>query len=316
MTSVLLQNFRQGFIGMSPLVKILLLVLLVALFLFFSIVLSFLLAVPIFHLSLGELYRILADPQPDTLAVLKFFQVMQSVFLFMIPAFLTAWLFSTNTPGYLNTNVKPSGLSLLLALSSLVFAIPLMNAVAQFNTGLNLPDRLEALESIIREMEDSAEKLTGLFLHGETLGDLAVNLMMIAILPALGEELLFRGVLQRLLTEWTRNSHAGILIGAFVFSFIHFQFYGFIPRFLLGLYFGYLLLWSSSLWIPIAAHFVNNGFAVVYYHFSKAPMGETGMDQLGTGANGHTTVYISAFLTFLLIGLIFMHEKNRKAAFQ
>ena len=314
MTSVILNNFRQGFIGMSPLVKILLLVLLVALFLLLSTILSFLLAIPIFHLSLGELYQILADPQPDAVAVLKFFQVMQSVFLFVFPALLTAWLFSNNTTGYLNTNVKPSVLSFLLALSSLVVAIPLMNAIAQFNTGLSLPDRFESLERIIREMEDSAEKLTGLFLHGETMGDLAVNLMMIAILPALGEELLFRGVLQRLLTEWTRNSHAGVLIGAFVFSFIHFQFYGFIPRFLLGLYFGYLLLWSSSLWIPIAAHFMNNGFAVVYYHFSKAPMGETDMDQLGTGINGHTMVYISAFLTFMLIGMIFIHEKNRKAA--
>ena len=314
MTSVLLNNFRQGFIRMSPPVKILLLVLLVVLFLLVSTILSFLLAIPIFHLSLSELYRILSNPQPDTVGVLKFFQVVQSVFLFLLPALLTAWLFSTNAPVYLQTDTRPSGISLLLALSSLVVAIPLMNAIAQFNTGIDLPDRLDTLESLIREMEESAERLTVLFLRGETMSDLAVNLVMIAVLPALGEELLFRGVLQRLLTEWTRNAHAGVLIGAFVFSFIHFQFYGFIPRFLLGMYFGYLLLWSSSLWIPIAAHFMNNGFAVVYYHFSKAPMGETGMDKLGTGSNGNTMVYLSAFLAFVLIGMIFIHERNRRPA--
>ena len=75
----------------------------------------------------------------------------------------------------------------------------------------------------------------------------------------------------------------GIRITAFLFSFIHFQFYGFFPRFLLGLYFGYLLVWSGSIWVPVTAHFINNGLAVFYYHFAADPMGETSLDKIGTG---------------------------------
>ena len=90
-----------------------------------------------------------------------------------------------------------------------------------------------------------------------------------AILPAIGEELLFRGVFQRLLTEWTRNIHWGIILAALLFSFFHFEFYGFLPRFLLGVFFGYLFVWTSSIWVPILAHFTNN-FIIVVYSFYQA----------------------------------------------
>jgi hypothetical protein len=135
---------------------------------------------------------------------------------------------------------------------------------------------------------------------------------MIAILPALGEELFFRGILQRIFVEWTRNSHVGVILAAFLFSFIHFQFYGFIPRFLLGLYFGYLLVWSSSIWAPVAGHLINNGIAVLYYHFAVRPMGDTMMDKLGIEQGAYYALYLSVFLTSAIIGLIYLHEKQSK----
>jgi membrane protease YdiL (CAAX protease family) len=190
-------------------------------------------------------------------------------------------------------------------------AIPFMNAVTELNSALDLPVWLDAVEQKIKLMEENAARLTELFLKSETYGQLAFNLLMIAVLPALGEEFLFRGVLQRLFTEWTKNKHVGILIGAFVFSFIHFQFYGFIPRFLLGLYFGYLLIWSSSIWVPVAAHFINNGVAVIYYHFASQPMGETPMDQLGISESGNYLLYLSFFITILFVGMIYQHEQKR-----
>ena len=86
-------------------------------------------------------------------------------------------------------------------------------------------------------------------------------------------------------------------MAAFIFSFIHFQFYGFLPRFLLGLYFGYLLVWSSCIWVPVTGHFINNGVAVLYYHFATEPMGETNMDKLGTSEEYNYALYLSIIST-------------------
>jgi hypothetical protein len=135
---------------------------------------------------------------------------------------------------------------------------------------------------------------------------------MIAVLPALGEEFLFRGVLQRLFIEWTKNRHFGVWIASFIFSFIHFQFYGFIPRFLLGLYFGYLLVWSSSIWVPVVAHLINNGFAVIYYHFAGGKMGETALDKIGTKTD--LSLFLSVILTIALLVIVFLHEKTRRVS--
>lgn len=297
---------------MSPFIKILLLVMLVLVFLLISSILGILLAKPIFRLDLAQIYQIVSNPDADNLGVVKYFQIIQSVFLFLVPALIAAWLYSDDLAHYLQADKKPKALTLLLVMLSIVLAIPLLNALAMFNSEMVLPQWLHSLEVKMKTMEETAGRLTGLFLTGGDGYTLALNLFMIAVLPALGEEFLFRGVIQRLATDWTRNRHLGIWISAFLFSFIHFQFYGFLPRFLLGLYFGYLLLWSSSIWVPVIGHFINNGFAVLYYHFAAKPMGETSMDQLGTGEEHSYMLYLSIVSTALLLIFIFMKEKKGK----
>jgi len=134
---------------------------------------------------------------------------------------------------------------------------------------------------------------------------------MIGLLPALGEELLFRGILQRLFSEWTRNIHAGIWISAVLFSAMHMQFYGFIPRMMLGALLGYLLAWSGSLWLPVIAHFINNASAVVLtYLFSKNVI-ELDADKIGTG-DEMNVVWISIVVVAFLLLLIYRIEKNRR----
>jgi len=316
MSSPLTSSFRQSFIRMSSPAKILLVILMILVFLLASSILAILLAMPVFNLKMNELLQIISNPDAANIGIVKFFQIFESVFLFLIPALLAAWLFSNGTLEYLFANIKPSGITLLLVLFSWIAAIPLMNALTLFNSEMELPGWMNSIEIRIRAMEENAGRLTELFLAGEKTRDLAINMVMIALLPALGEEFLFRGILQRLFVEWTNNKHLGIWISAFFFSFIHFQFYGFLPRFLLGLYFGYLLVWSSSIWVPICGHFINNGFAVIYYHFSKQPMGETVMDKLGTGNNGHLMLYLSVFFTSVFLGLIFLQEKARRGSFR
>ena len=305
-------HFRQGFIRMSPPTKMLLLVFLVFGFLLISSFLGILLAKPIFGMNFSEIYQILGNPDADNLGVVKYFQIIQSVFLFIVPALIAAWLFSEHMPQYLQADKKPDSVTLLLVMLTLIVAIPLLNALALLNSEMVLPQWMHSLEVKIKSMEETAGKLTGLFLTGGNGVTLALNMFMIAVFPALGEEFLFRGVIQRLLSEWTKNKHVGVWIAAFIFSFIHFQFYGFLPRFLLGLYFGYLLVWTSSIWVPVAGHFVNNGVAVLYYHFATKPMGETNMDKLGTSKEFNYVLYLSMISTVLLLVFIYMREKEGK----
>jgi uncharacterized protein len=310
--SVFTHTLRQSFIQMSSPAKLILVLLLVLFFMLLGSAVALLISIPLFGHDLSAIFRMIEYPEAGNIGLVKFFQIIQSIFLFIIPALIAAWLFSENTFQYLEAGNKASSFTLVLVLVSLFTAIPLMNFLASANSRLDFPHWLGGLESRIRAMEDSAGKLTELFLKSETITDLAVNFLMIAILPALGEEFLFRGVLQKLFICWTRNTHVGVILAAFTFSFIHFQFYGFVPRFLLGLYFGYLLVWSSSIWVPVTGHLINNGIAVIYYRYAVQPMGETAMDTIGTDQGENYILYISVFLTALTIGLIYQHERKRK----
>ena len=307
-------SFRQNFIRMSPPAKLILLVFMVLVFALFGSLLAMLIAMPLYGYDFVELSGIVTNPDSENIGVIKFFQIFQSITLFIIPSLIAAWLFSTNAAGYLQSNRKFSWLTVLMVMLSIISAIPFLNKITELNMQMDLPEQFNRLEEYMKSMEESAARLTELFLKSDSTTDLMVNFVMIAILPAIGEELLFRGVVQRLFTDWTRNQHVGVILSAFLFSFIHFQFYGFIPRLLLGLFFGYLLLWSGSIWVPIIGHLINNGLAVLYYHFAKGPVGETTMDTIGTGS-GNYLIYLSVFVTSLLIGMIYLHEKsNRESA--
>jgi membrane protease YdiL (CAAX protease family) len=310
--SASLSLFRQTFIRMSPGAKLLLLVFLVMFFFLVGSLLSILLGMAIYHVNTATLYQILANPNIENIGILRFFQILQSVSIFIIPACIAAWLFSERSFDYIRVNSKSSAITLTLVLLSLSAALPAMNAITGLNARLDLPVWLEGIEKSMINMEDKATHLTELFLTSGTYSDLLINFLMIAILPALGEEFIFRGLLQRLLIEITKNRHAGVIIAAFVFSFIHLQFFGFIPRFLLGLYFGYLMLWSGSIWVPVVAHLINNGMAVIAYHFADRTVGKTTMDTIGTNADSNYVLYLSVFVTSVLIGMIYLHEKPRR----
>jgi membrane protease YdiL (CAAX protease family) len=101
-------------------------------------------------------------------------------------------------------------------------------------------------------------------------------------MAALGEEIFFRGVLQSLFERYLGNSHAAIWIAAAIFSFIHFQFYGFFPRLLLGAFFGYLYVWFRTIWVPIVAHFFNNGWTLTMHYMYQQKQIDIDPEQMGT----------------------------------
>jgi membrane protease YdiL (CAAX protease family) len=99
--------------------------------------------------------------------------------------------------------------------------------------------------------------------------------IIIALLPAIGEEVCFRSILQRIIIQITRNAMSGILITAFIFSALHFQFEGFLPRMFLGFMLGYLYWYSGSIWTSMLAHFVNNAVQVVVVSYAPQYISET-----------------------------------------
>jgi hypothetical protein len=135
--------------------------------------------------------------------------------------------------------------------------------------------------------------------------------MMVAVLAAIGEELIFRGLLQRLFLEWTRNVHVAVFISAFIFSAFHLQFYGFFGRLVLGLILGYLFVWTGSLWVPIAVHFVNNAMAVIVSFLDARGVIATDLENFGSSRN--YLVITGSFLLMVFILLLIRYHEIRVA---
>jgi uncharacterized protein len=161
-----------------------------------------------------------------------------------------------------DNRIKWSEKSMLFGIAALIFSLPTITILAEINQNIHLPDALSSLEYSIRETEKLAQELTMLFVNIDTPGDIILSFVAIAVIPAIGEEIIFRGFFQRELIQQTKNVHASIWIAAFVFSFIHFQFLGFFPRMLLGALLGYMYVWSGSLLVPILMHFTNNALTL------------------------------------------------------
>ena len=252
---------------------------------------------------------------PEGLVFLKYIQVVQSIGLFVVPPLVLGWLFHGNFSEYLQINRSTSPLTYVYAGLSILVLIPLINYIGEINNQMNLPESMVGLENWMRTMEDSAKVLTDKFMKVESISGLMFNVFMIAVLPAIGEELLFRGVIQRIFITWTKNYHWGIWIAAFIFSAIHMQFYGFLPRMLLGAMFGYLLVWTGTMWAPILAHFVNNTMGVLgYYLIDKGSISKD-IEQWGTGPEQFPLVLFSLASVSLLLFLIYRNSiKTRMSA--
>lgn len=219
-------------------------------------------------------------------------QIFSSIFVFIIPALLFSYCKTRHRYGYFKLEKGVTLTNVLLTLGIMVTALPAIGLLLEWNQALQLPEALYTLELQMKEAEETAKQLTLLFLEMNNVGDLLLNMIMIAILPALGEELLFRGTIQKLIHESTKKPHLAIWLSAALFSFIHFQFYGFVPRLLIGALLGYLFFWSGNLWYPIIGHFMNNGLQVilVYAGFMEADSVESGVP-LAVVAVG-TTIFV------------------------
>ena len=161
--------------------------------------------------------------------------------------------------------------SIMLVLGVGITFTVAISPLVEWNMNVTFPEFLKEFEIWAKNAESQATNLTKVMTTFASPGDLLIGVLVIAVLPAIGEEVVFRGLFQNELMRASGNIHVAIWLSAIIFSTIHFQFYGFIPRLLLGALFGYLYFWSGNLLIPIVAHFFNNAFGVVmiYLYQSK-----------------------------------------------
>jgi membrane protease YdiL (CAAX protease family) len=301
---------KPFFEHLAPYLKLIMLVVLILISLIFVSLLGTAIAIPLFGQDAIQNMSKLTDySDPAVIAQLKYWQIISQVGLFLFPVIAFVLFTARKKSEYLYLKGRPSLLFLAVAMVIMLIGLPLINWLMELNMQLQLPASWSGIDHWMRQTEDDANKLTEAFLVTTSTSSFMVNLLMIAIIPAIGEELLFRGLVMRLFREWTKNVHVAIFISGAIFSFIHFQFLGFLPRFMMGVMFGYMLYWSGSIWVPMLAHFINNATAVIVGFVAATWFPELDFNTFGSSNN--PLIIIASTLMVALI-LYFCWRKRKK----
>ncbi|RYG00786.1 MAG: CPBP family intramembrane metalloprotease [Chitinophagaceae bacterium] len=243
-------------------------------------------------------FALITSGDPKYTDALKILQIGTSIGMFILPPIALALTNRIKTSIFYGFKM-PSVVLVLLVFAIMIVSMPLMEWTAIWNQKMSFPPSLKWIEDWMKESEEAAMKMTIQLLTVRNNWDFVVNLVMIAVLPAIGEELMFRGGVQRSINNMFGNHHAAIWISAIIFSTIHMQFYGFVPRMLLGAGFGYLYYYSGSIWYAMLAHFLNNAYAVcvsLYLQKNNIPLNKAD-EPLGFPWYGYL---ISAIITIAL----------------
>lgn len=258
--------------------------------------------------SISEFFSAASSSGVQDIGKYKQLQVIYSISLFVVPPFLIALMYSKRPLDYLQMNKSAKLSSYFFVILLVISAIPIVNILNNYNSQMHLPASLSGIENQFKIWEETAKSLTMKILYARTIKELMVNLTVVALLPALGEELVFRGILQRHIAEWFKNEHLAIIVTAFLFSAFHLEFFSFLPRFFLGIVLGYLFVMSRSLWLNMLAHFVNNAIAVISaYVLLKRGMNIDALDSVGV-VNWIYVIYSLVIFTILFVAIM----KNEK----
>jgi membrane protease YdiL (CAAX protease family) len=297
-----------------PVINLIVILLMVGLgFIIVGPIIGFFIALPFYDGSMVDFAEAIQRPMehPDLKVPLYIIQASATVVgLILAPAFYLA-----RRRKSLGIFFRRNGLALLPVVVTAVVVVVFMavNSVfIEWNSALDFPEFANDFERWAREREDTATELTRFLTNFSSVNELLLALVIIAVLPAIGEEIVFRGLIQNELYRGTKNIHVSIWFAAVLFSAIHFQFFGFVPRLLLGALFGYLYYWSGNLILAILAHFVNNAVSVVALYFYQ--QGRLNFDIESTESAPATMVFSSAILTVGLLYYFYKFYEDRKIA--
>lgn len=212
---------------------------------------------------------------------------VQDVLAFIVPAIAAMAIFYRRPLHAMCLDRAPGWKAIAIVVAFYILSLPAMNWIVSFNESMSLPESMNGIEQLMRSLEDAAAETTKTLLDIHSIWELVPCVLVVGLMAGLSEEILFRGAMLRTMQDSRLGSHAVVWIVAIVFSAIHMQFYGFIPRMLLGVWLGYLLVWTRSLWVPIIAHTLNNSTVVVMsYLANKGVVAEDFGDHLGLPADG------------------------------
>ncbi|MEO6282581.1 MAG: CPBP family intramembrane glutamic endopeptidase [Dyadobacter sp.] len=260
----------------------------------------------------GMLNLLISDPSkvPNGWYALMILQGTVHFFSYLLPSLLYWFYIERGTLQHFNSDKKQPAKVWIEAFLLVLIFIPINSKFIEWNAAMKLPEALSGLEMWMREKEDQLSVMTA-FLTGYTqFSQLLIALFVVTLLPALGEEVLFRGLIQTKLARHWGNIHLAIWVSAAIFSAIHFQFYGFIPRMMLGALFGYLYYWTGNLWVSVLAHFVNNGFVLVMMYLHNIHVVKTNIEETKTLPG--ILIISSLFLTVGILRSIWQAGAARK----
>lgn len=247
------------------------------------------------------------DPKTKMI-YLKSMQTFLELSIFMIPALIFAYKNSQSINNYWGIKQKQGGITIILVIALYFVAVPLVAWLVKINENVRFPESLQTLENALKSIQDSATEMTEKFMNVSTIGGILVNIFVMAIVPAVSEEMLFRGCIQKTLTDKMRNKFLAILISAFIFSAAHLEFYGLLPRFILGIILGYVFYYTGNILMSMLLHFINNSIAVIagyiQFHLNNGVEPETMFTTPPTWM-----IVSSAVLT---VALLIILGRNRK----
>ncbi len=246
-------------------------------------------------------------------ATMKYFQTIQSISLFIVPTILFAYIFYKKPFDWLTLNHKPEFLILIATLTLTIIAQPFISFTGEINSNLSLPSFMKPIENWMRLKETQAQLATNIFLSSSSWYESIFNIILIAVIPAFGEELLFRGTIQKLILNSTKKIHLSVWITAILFSALHIQFFGFVPRLILGLLFGYLVVYFDCIWLSITAHFTNNFLAYLIYQNSDLnKVNETNAEKT-SDSTSYLFIILSIIGVCIVSYLLFRYKKQKSS---
>lgn len=265
----------------------------------------------------ADISKLMTDPGA-IYEIMSLSQVLISQIAYtIIFTFLTPWfylkVFINRNFSVLSTERKIELVPLAITVVA-TFAFMLVNSYfIEWNENFKFPEFMAGFEKWAREMEDQLAEATERFTKFENTGEYIFGLIAISILPGIGEEVMFRGVLQNGLHKLSKNKHVAIWAAAFIFGAIHMQFYGLVPRMMLGAVFGYLYVWSGNIWYPIIAHAINNGIGVTLAYAAQFSESKVNLDDT-EAIPLYGQIIAAAFFVVLMV--VFRNQYLRSKSLQ
>ena len=296
---------------LSPFGKLLLFIAVVLVFTIATSLIGLIAGIVIFNISFTDLAVVMNEPDtPEIVAFLKFYQSISQIGAFIAPSLFFAFMVSTNTSKYLLINRKPKLISVLIVILIVFTILPFNSFLDEINQSMHFPEFLSGVEEWMKDKEEMAAHLTEVFVKTNTIWGLLLNIFIVAMIPAFAEEFLFRGVFLKMFNQWFRNIHVAVIVSAVLFSAFHLQFYGFLPRLLMGIVLGYAFVLTTNLWVPIVLHFVNNSASVIiYYLYDK---GHINISAEEFGHSPSIFIIIGSLLISLWL-MLMIYQKERSS---